>query len=321
MIDYDPFMGQEDEAERDLQLVKTRLKSALLKRLVSPGIFPTAIEGLFISRRNERGPAERCFYRPLIGVLVQGAKHCVIGGREYRYGGGDCIAVGMELPAITEITEASEDAPLLAAAVDFRRSIFAELKAEPPLTPKQQNKPAQCAVAFKASAELMDAFLRLVRLPDKPERIPVLAPLLIREIHYLTFSEPASKNLCLCGIPDTNNANIAEAIAWLKRNYRKPLRVEELAGIANMSSPTFHRHFREITSFSPIQFQKLLRLNEARRLLLAENKDAVTAAQEVGYESATQFNREYKRLYGEPPHRDMVKLLSAGAEAENFAVN
>jgi transcriptional regulator GlxA family with amidase domain len=143
--------------------------------------------------------------------------------------------------------------------------------------------------------------------------------MIIKEIHYLVLSDPQGKYLRLCSTPGTNNANITEAITWLKQNYRSPLRVEELARIANMSSPTFHRRFREVTSFSPVQFQKLMRLCEARRLLLTESKDTAAAAYEVGYESVTQFNREYKRHFGEPPRRDVVRLFTSGITAENLA--
>jgi AraC-like DNA-binding protein len=291
---------------------KNQLKTELLKRLVSPGVIPTAIGGLLISRFHGMVGNEKCLFNPFIGFILQGKKKAVIGGKEYQYGEGDCIAVGMDTPAITEIVEASEDVPVLFVGIEFDRYLFTQFETDIPASPKAKGDFGQCAVVFKAPEELVEAFLRLVRLLDKPERITALAPLIIKEIHYLVLSEPHSRNLRLCSTPGTHNANIAETIAWLRKNYRNSLRIEDLACIANMSSPTFHRRFREVTSFSPIQFQKLMRLSEARRLLLSEGKNAAAAALEVGYESITQFNREYKQHFGEPPRRDAVRLLASG---------
>jgi AraC-like DNA-binding protein len=288
-----------------------QLKTEILKRLDGPGIFPTVVNGLLISRFHEKKDGEQCFFSPFIGLILQGSKKAIIGGKEYRYSEGDCISVGMDTPAISEILEASKDKPLLFIGIAFERHLFTQFEADISVSSKTIDDSGQCAAVFKASHEIADAFLRMVRLLDKPERIPALAPLIIREIHYLVLSEPESRTLRLCSMPGTNNANIAQTITWLKQNYRQSLRIEELAGIANMSSPTFHRRFRDITSFSPIQFQKIMRLSEARRLLLAEGKDATTAASEVGYESVTQFNREYKRHFGEPPRRDVVRMMSS----------
>jgi AraC-like DNA-binding protein len=303
----------ENEGLAVYHCTKQQLKTELLKRCGNSGAFSTAIDGLLISRRNERGKAEQCLYSPIIGIILQGKKKSIIGGREYLFGEGDCIAIGMDSPAIAEIIDADEDTPLLTARIAFERHLFTQFEADIGVSPNTKDDLGQCATVFKASDELMDAFFRLIRLLDKPERITALAPLIIREIHYLVLSEPQSKNLRLCSTPGTKNAGIAEAVAWLKQNFQKPLRVEDLAGIVNMSSRTFHRRFQSVTSFSPVQFQKLMRLGEAQRLLLAEGKDAASAALEVGYESVTQFNREYKRHFGEPPRRDVVRVLSANS--------
>jgi AraC-like DNA-binding protein len=292
---------------------KKQLKAELMKHLDSPGIVATAIDGLLISRFNEKIGSEPCLLSPFIGIILQGKKKAVIGRKEFQYGEGDCIAVCMDSPAISEIIEASEDEPVLFVGIAFERYLFTQFEADNGVSSRSKEDSNQCAAVFKASHEIMDAFLRLMRLLDKPERISALAPLIIKEIHYLALSEPQSKNLRLYSTPGTHNANIAETIAWLKKNFRETLRIENLAGIANMSSPTFYRRFREITSFSPVQFQKLMRLSEARRLLLSEGKRAATVALEVGYDSVTQFNREYKRHFGEPPRRDAVRVLSANS--------
>jgi transcriptional regulator GlxA family with amidase domain len=156
---------------------------------------------------------------------------------------------------------------------------------------------------------MLGAFLRLVEMLDRPERIPALAPSVIREIHYYALTGPLGGSLRLF----TQNNRIAQAISWLRENYREPLRIAALAARVSMAESTFNRHFRTVTGLSPLQFQKRLRLYEAQRLMLTEDKSAETAAYEVGYDSPTQFNREYKRQFGEPPRRDIQKMLATKA--------
>lgn len=157
-----------------------------------------------------------------------------------------------------------------------------------------------------ADADLLGCFLRLVGLLDKPEQIRIRAPMAIREIHYLLLAGPQGRNLRLLNTLGTQSHQIPRAITWLKEHYKAPFQVEELARRVNMSLSTFHRYFKDITGLSPLQFHKQLRLYEAQRLMLLEDRKASRALTTVGYESETQFNREYKRLFGEPPHR--VKL-------------
>lgn len=156
--------------------------------------------------------------------------------------------------------------------------------------------------------DVLDAFLRLAELNEKPEQIPVLAPMIIREIHYRLLIGPQGERLRMVNTLGTQSNQIAKSITWLRDNYREPLQVDKLARKLNMATSTFHKHFRQVTSLSPLQYQKRLRLYEAQRLMLSENEDAAVAALAVGYESPTQFNREYKRLFGEPPHRHVSRL-------------
>jgi transcriptional regulator GlxA family with amidase domain len=156
--------------------------------------------------------------------------------------------------------------------------------------------------------DVLDAFLRLVELLDRPEQIPVLAPMIIREIHYRLLIGPQGERLRMINTLGTQSNQIARSITWLKENYREPLQVDELARKVNMATSTFHRHFRQVTTLSPLQFQKRMRLFEAQRRMLVENEDASIAALAVGYESPTQFNREYKRQFGEPPHRNVNQI-------------
>jgi AraC-like DNA-binding protein len=178
--------------------------------------------------------------------------------------------------------------------------------------PLSDNKAYKGVTVAEARLELLEAFLRLVNLLDTPERIPVIVPMIMREIHYYLLTGPEGDDFRLLGTYGTPNNQIAQAVSWLREHYKEPFNLAELAGFATMPPTSFCRHFSRITGMSPLQFQKKLRLYEAQRLLLTENKTAEIAAYDVGYVSTTQFNREYKRQFGEPPHRDIERLLVAG---------
>ncbi len=302
--------------EKDIQtrteLTNERLKTKLLELLPEPGRIQTAVDGMFLSRRDTVSPQESCFYRPTVGVVVQGFKRSVIGSEEYEYGEGHCMVAGVDMPSVNRIIAASKDKPFLALSIKLDRYLITQLAAEVQPTPKSGNDSYRGVAIAAVTPEVLDAFLRLVELLDNPERIPVLAPMITREIHYHLLTGPQGGCLRLVSTLGTQSNQIAQAINWLRENYRDPLQIEALAKRVNMAESTFHRHFRQVTTLSPLQFQKRLRLYEAQRLMLAEDEDAATAALAVGYESATQFNREYKREFGEPPYRDVSKMRSAG---------
>jgi AraC-like DNA-binding protein len=289
------------------------LKAKLLHRLPESGSFPTAIPGLRLSRRDATGQKENCFYRPMLALVVQGSKRSLIGGAgasEYCYGEGSCVVVAVDVPSMIHITEASPEKPFLSLSIALDRQLIRELEAELPAMLPAVGKGKPVTVA-KVTPELLDAFLRLVELLDRHEQIPVLAPMIVREIHYHLLCGPQGESLrlfCAAGNPDSQ---IVQAISWLRENYRKKLRITDLAVRMSTAESTFNRHFRRVTGLSPLQFQKRLRLYEAQRLMLAENKSAETAAFDVGYESPAQFNREYKREFGEPPRRDINRLAVA----------
>lgn len=300
------------DAQNNLRSTNERLKEKLLQWLPGQGRIGTAVNGLFLSRRDIANQAESCFYRPTAGIVVQGAKRSVIGNEEYQYGEGYCMLAGVDMPSVNHITDASPEKPFLALSIKLDRYLVTQLAAEVPVGLKKGNRSHSGVAVAPASIDILDAFLRLVNLLDTPERIPVLEPMIIREIHYHLLTGPQGNCLRLVSTLGTQTNRIAQAISWLRENYREPLIIERLASRVNMAESTFHRHFRKVTSLSPLQFQKRLRLYEAQRLMLAEDNDAATAALEVGYESATQFNREYKRQFGEPPHRDISRMRDAG---------
>jgi AraC-like DNA-binding protein len=299
------FSGMENE------ITLQALKDKLLRLVLEPGRHPAAIDGLKLIRWEADMRVE-CFNDPYIGVIVQGDKRAIVADREYRFREGDYIAYGLDLPAISHITGARAGKPHLALSIPLDRYILSQLAAGIPPLPSSGARAYKGVTASVATAELLDAYLRLLNLLDTPERIPVLAPMIIREIHYFILIGPEGEDFRLLGMTESPNNQIARAAGWLREHYREVFNLEELAGQVNMSRTSFCRHFSRITGMSPLQFQKRLRLYEAQRLMLTEDTSAETAAFTVGYESPTQFNREYKRQFGEPPYRDIQKLITTG---------
>ena len=286
------------------------LKEKLLKWLPEQSRLETPIPGLALTRHDENTSAIRCFYTPMIALVVQGFKRSMIGDHEANYGELHCVTVGIDMPGVFHITDASPQAPFLSLSVKLDRRIITQLITEVPSIVTAQEGEVTPIVVDEAGKDLLQVFSRLVELLDTPSRIPVLAPMIIREIHYYLLCGSHGKCLRLFNTNGTQANQIAQAISWLRENYTSPLRMEELARYVNMAPSTFNRHFKEVTSLSPLQFQKRLRLYEAERLMLLEGKDAGTAALMVGYESGSQFNREYKRQFGAPPRKDIAKKRS-----------
>lgn len=293
-------------ATRSMELADS-LREKLLQWLPEPSRRETPVPGLALTRYDEQTPAMRCFYTPMVALVVQGFKRSMIGDHEANYGKNHCVVVGVDMPGVFHVTEASSQAPFLSLSVRLDRRIISRLIAEAPAIVTENAAPPRPIVVSEASEELLDAFRRLVNLLDTPSHIAVLAPLILREIHFYLLSGSQGGCLRLFNTQGTQANTIARAVSWLRENYALPLRMEELARRVNMAPSTFNRHFRQVTSLSPLQFQKRLRLYEAERLMLQEGKDAGTAALMVGYESASQFNREYKRQFGAPPRRDVAK--------------
>ena len=299
-----------DNDRTELQRINLRLKEKILRHASGGGMNVTAIDGLVVSKRDKGGELENCFYTPRAGVVLQGHKRSRIGSAEYRYGEFQCIVVGVDLPGIFYLDDASPEKPFLAVSMELDRYLITQLSAEvhPSLRPHSIGRSYRGVAIADVQLSVLDTFSRLVDLLDHPEQIPVLAPIIKRELHYRLLLGPHGDCLLTINTLGTQSNQVAQAITWLRENYREPLLIENLAGKVNMAPSTFHRHFKLVTTLSPIQFQKRLRLYEAQRLMLTEGKDANYAATDVGYESVSQFNREYKRLFGEPPFRDINRL-------------
>lgn len=246
--------------------------------------------------------------KPSIYFVVQGLKDVIFGEERFRYGPPNYLVASMDLPIIAEVVEASPEAPNLSCRIEFTHSQILELLSDDEIKVNFRGKSKRGMNVGKLDLSMLDAVVRLVRLLDKPADIPVLAPLFTKEILYKVLHGEHGDTLKQIVTDESPTIHIQNAIQYIVDHFQNSFRVEDLADIAKMSIPSFHRHFKEITAMSPIQFQKQLRLQEARRQLILEAVDVAEVAFRVGYESLTQFTREYSRMFGFPPRKDMKRL-------------
>ena len=296
-----------ETSQTELMEKNCLLKDKLLKWLHESGEYHTPVPGLSLYRRDDSDSCENCFYDPAVGVVVQGNKQSVIGSQEFRYGENDSLLNSVDLPSKNYILGATPSRPFLGIGLKIDRYLVSQLMTEFPKLAGTGDETVRGLSVSRIEPDILDAFVRLVNLLESPDEIPVMAPMIIREIHYRLLAGPRGKYIRAVNTAGTSGSRIAQAISWLRNNYKEPLQVSELAKKVNMATSTFHRHFKQITTLSPLQYQKRLRLYEAQRLMLVENEYASSACLAVGYESPTQFNREYKRLFGEPPSRNIHK--------------
>ena len=285
-------------------------------RVNAPGDFATSIPGLSLFRRDQPAPPVVCMIEPSLILVGRGEKRLWVGGEGYSYDPSRFLVTSLDLPANSEVMLASPERPCVGFVLKLDVSMLAEVITKSGLPAKRQPSTGTGAAIGSLSSVLEDALDRLLALLDEPEAIPVLAPLILREIHYRLLHTDQGPRLRQITAVDGQGYRIAKAIDWLKVNYTDALRIDDLAARVQMSAPTFHHHFRQLTGMSPLQYQKWLRLNEARRLMLVERLDVSRAAFAVGYESPSQFSREYGRLFGTAPSRDMALLRGQPYEAE-----
>ncbi len=255
-------------------------------------------------------------YKPLICLVLQGAKRLIVGKEERLFSAGQSVLVSADMPVIGRVVQASQSEPYLAIAVELEMSILRELTAHLGSPHPRPSSEMPTLFAIDTEAALLDCASRLMRLLDRPEAAPLLSPGIMRELHYWLLSGPHSSVLQTLADPDSHAGRLAAAIAILRAEYRSRVPVERLAAKAGMSPSSFHKHFKHMTSLTPGQYQKRLRLVEARRLMLDEGSSATNAAFEVGYESVSQFNREYRRLFQAPPKRDVLNAIRTGKQRE-----
>jgi AraC-like DNA-binding protein len=268
----------------------------------------TAIPGLSLHRRDETTEPISIMYEPRICMAVQGAKRAMLGDDTYVYDAHNFLITSVDLPTVVQIIKASREKPYLGLVLKLDQREISQLMVDSNLPlPRPQQSNRGMAIG-EVTLPLVAAFQRLIDLLNEPKDIPILAPIIQREIFYRLLVGDQGARLRQIASAGSQSQQIARAIDWLKGNFTRPLRIDNLATQVNMSTSTFHHHFRALTAMSPLQYQKWLRLSEARRLMLTENQDAATAAFQVGYESPSQFSREYGRLFGDSPLRDITSL-------------
>ncbi len=287
------------------------LKDVIARRIDAvsdgDGFFLSDIEGLVLTRsRNETLP-HHVLYRPALCVVAQGGKQVMLGEETLHYGEMQALVVNIEMPLVGNVTRASDKIPYLGIILEFDKRLMRDVldQLNDPPKPSANHRPG--VFVQDIQGPLADSVLRLVSLLETPQAITVLAPSVLREIYFWLLTGPYGSEICKLAILDSHTERLNRAIHLL-RDLSRPARGDELAAAAQMSASSFHQHFKALTSMTPLQYQKQLRLLEARRLMLADAVTATTAAYQVGYESASQFSREYARMFGAPPRRDVEEL-------------
>ena len=313
-------MATQKQAVRHAAGTLDTLRAAMIesigRRTVGNTDSPTAIAHLAFFRREELVPPSICLVEPSIVLVVQGEKQMLVGGEAYPYDVDRFLITSLDLPANSQVVTASPEKPCLGLVLKLDLRIMAELITQGGLpfpAERSNNKGAGIGLGT-VTQNLIDPIKRLLDLLDEPGAIPVLAPLIEREIHYRLLKSDQAARLWQIASVGSQGHRVSKAIDWLKMNYTASLRIEELAAHVQMSTSSLHQYFRQLTAMSPLQYQKWLRLNEARRLMLNEDLDAASAAFEVGYESPSQFSREYTRVFGAPPRRDIEGLRHKAEE-------
>lgn len=306
-------MALADNPEQHIKAQKNELHGALARVIASRTVgnedCATSIPALLFFRREAITQPCACLVEPSVVLVAQGTKQMLVGDEVYPYDLDRFLITSVDLPASSQVTDASPDKPCVGLVLKLDLRVIADLIAQGGLTPPGERAADRGMALGEITIPLLEAFKRLLDLLDDPAAIPVLSPLIQREIHYRLLMSDQAARLWQIVSAGSQSQRISKAIDWLKINYAQPLRIEELAGRIQMSPSSLHHHFRQLTAMSPLQYQKWLRLNEAKRLMLNEHLDAASAAFQVGYESPSQFSREYGRLFGAPPKRDIEGLL------------
>lgn len=283
--------------------------AALMGRFATgDGVHATAIEGVSLLRFSRRNEPVHAVHEPAVCIIAQGAKQVMLGEEVYLYDASRYLVISVDLPVTGQLVEATPEVPYLCVRLDLDPGEIAGLLLQSGVPAPAPPRTSRGLYVSEASPSMLDAVIRLVRLLDTPEDIAALAPLAMREILYRLLRSEEGWRLRQIATPDSQAQRIARVIGLLKTRFAEPLRIEDLAREVHMSASSLHQHFRAVTSMSPLQYQKRVRLQEARRLMLSENMDAATAGFHVGYESPSQFSREYSRLFGDSPARDLRRL-------------
>ncbi|NPT57691.1 AraC family transcriptional regulator [Paraburkholderia elongata] len=277
------------------------------------GAVVTPIEGFFLMRTTGESLPHHVVYKPALCITVQGAKQGLFGDRLFDYGKMQALVVSVELPGVGRVTRSTTDRPYLGIILELDLSVLREVMGQLTPPPKSSGNAGMGVFVMDVEGPLADCINRMVQMLSTPQAAPVLYPAFMREVSYWLLTGKHAGEICKLATPHGYTQRIANAIRLLHDDIARPFRIEQLADVAQMSPSSFYQHFKSLTSLTPIQYQKQLRLLEARRLMLTDGANVTGAAYRVGYESISQFSREYARMFGTPPKRDIAELQTAFA--------
>jgi AraC-like DNA-binding protein len=280
----------------------------------SDGAHATAVPRLFLHRLSAPAMPVHTVYEPAFCIIAQGSKQVLAGNQMHRYDASKYLIVSVDVPIIAHISEASPSEPFLGLRLELDPAAIGALMMESDVEVARTSTPGPSISVSDLSGELIDAAVRLLQVLHTPRDIPILAPLAEREILYRLLRGAQSARLSEIAFSESKLQQVNRAIGWIKRNFREQFRIADLTDVAGMSASALHQHFKTVTGMSPLQYQKQFRLQEARNLILSQRLDAATAGHAVGYDSPSQFSREYRRLFGAPPLRDTEQLRGALGE-------
>ena len=287
------------------------LAALVMRHAEGNGVHSTAIDRLSFARSDAMLSTTYSLDEPRLILMIQGKKAVLLGEETYSYDAGQFLVLSVALPMSGRVVEATPEKPCLALKLSLDLVQLCDLVAQMSFSSAKQENSVRGLSVSNADATLIECVLRLVKLLETPQDIPILAPIVLRELYYRLLIGEQSEAVRRIATSGSSMQRIASAMQLIKAEFTQPMRVEDLARRVRMSTSSFHQHFKQVTTMSPLQYQKQLRLLEARRLMLTENLDAISAADQVGYESPSQFSREYSRLFGAPTIRDIERLRTA----------
>ncbi len=279
--------------------------------------FATAIDSVVMMRSDHPKPPSHLMFRPSMCIVAQGTKWASFGGDQLEYRAGQALVIGVDTPSIGRVVEASPGEPCLVLAFELDLAIMRSVAEGLDLPPRSSGKPGRGVLVTDFQGPLADCALRLVRLLDTPRAIPALYPVIMQEVSYWLLTGPHGGDVAKLTLLNSPSRPVLNALHNLRDRFRETVRVEELAAIARLGASAFHRQFKALTGMTPLQYQKQLRLHEARRLVVSNAFNVETACFQVGYESSSQFSRDYSRLFGAPPKRDATAMKTALREGRS----
>ncbi len=305
---------QTGQDTRRLQAGQEELVERIARAIQTDGVIQP-LKGVHLARASRMAEKLHSVYEPCFCVIAQGSKEVVLGDSRYQYDPLHYLLVTLDLPMVSQVMEASRERPYLSFRLNLDPQLVSSVMAEAghSLSPRGAAV-ARAIDVSRLDASLLEAVVRLVRLVDTPAELPVLMPMIVREIIYRLLRGEQGNRLRHLAVMGGSSAAIARAVQRIRQAFDQPLRIEELARELGMSVSSFHYHFKAVTAISPMQFQKQLRLQEARRLMLIENSDAASAAYRVGYRDPAHFSREYKGVFGIPPMRDVQQMRQTATQ-------